>query len=298
MGSDYTMNARGREILDCLQTVARERERRSRDPALAAAVHAIKVYQHTRFTHTYADLLQQPRYASAARFFLEELYGPKDFGQRDAQFARIVPGLVRLFPDELVETVRSLARLHALSERLDTAMGAALPNDGPSVTSLAYGRAWRTVGTPADRERQIALMMEVGAALDRYTRNPLLRHSLRMMRKPAQVAGVGVLQTFLERGFDTFRDLRGAGDFLSTIASRERDLAARLFSGDLSADLAPSDGGGGGNTKPTLSRVQENGATPTVAQSAEGGGTPEPSCGLPVRHESIAAADDGRLPPL
>ena len=31
------------------------------------------------------------RYAGAARFFLDELYGPGDFSQRDAQFARVVP---------------------------------------------------------------------------------------------------------------------------------------------------------------------------------------------------------------
>ena len=46
---------------------------------------------------------------------LDELYGPQDFSDRDAQFARVVPALVRLFPQELVETVAVLARLHALS---------------------------------------------------------------------------------------------------------------------------------------------------------------------------------------
>lgn len=225
------MNAQGIEILDCLQAVGAERDRRSRDAALAAAVQAVKTYQHARFTRTYADLLDSPRYVGAARFFLDELYGPKDFGPRDRQFARIVPGLVKLFPNELVETVRTLARLHALSERLDTGMGIALL--GCTTVELAgYARAWRSASTPPERERQIALMLEVGFALDRYTRNPLLRHSLRMMRGPAQVAGVGILQAFLERGFETFRQLRGASDFLQTIATRERTLAAQLFAAE------------------------------------------------------------------
>jgi hypothetical protein len=39
------------------------------------------------------------------------------------------------------------------------------------------------------------------------------------------------LQGFLERGFDTFREMRGAREFLDTVASRERQLAARLFAG-------------------------------------------------------------------
>jgi len=38
------------------------------------------------------------------------------------------------------------------------------------------------------------------------------------------------LQRFLETGFDTFREMRGAEFFLQTIAGRERSLAAQLFS--------------------------------------------------------------------
>jgi hypothetical protein len=94
------------------------------------------------------------------------------------------------------------------------------------------------------RERQIALMLAVGSALDRYTRNPLLRHSLRLMRGPAHAMGLGTLQEFLESGFDTFRDMRGAAFFLDTVATRERDLAARLFGGgdvaEMTADAAAS----------------------------------------------------------
>jgi hypothetical protein len=51
------------------------------------------------------------------------------------------------------------------------------------------------------------------------------------MRGPATAAGLAALQGFLERGFDTFRDMRGADHFLATIASRERSLAAHLYAG-------------------------------------------------------------------
>ncbi len=223
------MNEQGQHILQRLQDVAAERARRSADRTLADRVSAVKHYQHGRFQRTYADLLGSARYGRAALFFLEDLYGPGDFAQRDDQFARIVPGLVRLFPREIIDTVVSLGDLHALSERLDTAMSEAI---GSAVLDDAsYAHAWREVGQPEARERQIALMLAVGEALDRYTRNPLLRHSLRLMRAPARAAGVGVLQSFLETGFDTFREMRGAGEFLDTVATRERALAARLFAG-------------------------------------------------------------------
>jgi hypothetical protein len=230
------MNADGLAILEHLQVVAAERAARKLDPALGQRVTAIKAYQHSRFERTYADLLRQPRYTAAARFFLEELYGPHDFTRRDAQFARVVPGLVRMFPRELVGTVRTLGELHALSEQLDTTMARKV--DALPIGPVTYTAAWKTASPEADRYRQIDLMLAVARALDRYTHNPLLRHSLRLMRGPARLAGLGELQTFLELGFDTFRGMRGADEFLATITARERNLAAVLF-GDDSVAKAP-----------------------------------------------------------
>ena len=97
-------------------------------------------------------------------------------------------------------------------------------------TAASYVAAWRRTGRPASRQRQIDLMLEVGHALDVYTRRPLLRHSLHLMRVPARAAGLSALQAFLESGFDTFRAMHGADEFLAQIAQRERALAAKLCS--------------------------------------------------------------------
>lgn len=223
------MNTPADEILQCLNAVASERAVRNADPALAAQTEAVKRFQHARFGATYAEMMVDERYARATRFFLEDLYGPGDFTQRDDQFARIVPGLVRLFPSEIVNTVAAVAQLHALSERLDSAMARALPS--AAIDGAHYSAAWRQVGDAEARDRQITLLVSVGAALDRHTRNRFLRHTLRLMRGPAKAAGMGELQQFLERGFDTFKDMRGATDFLQTVAERERALAAFLFGG-------------------------------------------------------------------
>ena len=73
-------------------------------------------------------------------------------------------------------------------------------------------------------------MLSIGRALDRYTRVPMLAASLRMMRGPANAAGLGSLQQFLETGFDTFKAMRGAEEFLATVGMRERELIGSLFS--------------------------------------------------------------------
>ena len=222
-------------ILEQLSAVDAERQRRRGAPELALRVGAIKHYQQQRFTHTYADLLGSTRYGAAARFFLDELYGPRDFSERDAQFARVVPAMVRLFPQEIIDVVGTLAQLHALSERLDSAMAANLPHR--EVNAQVYTTAWQASGEPAQREQQIALTLEVGASLDRLVRQPLLRHSLRLMRAPARAAGLADLQRFLENGFDTFRAMRGAAEFLGNVAQRERALVGALYQAD-AADLA------------------------------------------------------------
>ena len=100
-----------------------------------------------------------------------------------------------------------------------------------AMSAEVYALAWRTVGQPAQRERQIGLLLDVGAALDRHTGSRVLRASLQMMRGPARAAGLSALQAFLESGFDAFGAMRGAAEFLQHIADRERALAAALFAG-------------------------------------------------------------------
>lgn len=226
------MNAEGLQILEYLERVSDERRRRAGSSELSESVTALKSFQHRRFAHTYADLLASPAYRSAAKFFLDELYGPADFSQRDQQFERIVPSLTRLFPAELIGTVAALAELHALSEHLDSQMGLALVR--VPITPESYGSAWRAVGCPDRRERQIQLTALVGRALERYTRRRLLRATLHAMRRPASLAGLGALQRFLEAGFDTFNEIENSGWFLDQVERRERTLARQLFNSDIS----------------------------------------------------------------
>lgn len=214
-------------ILQHLNAVEAERAQRFSEAGLDAKVRTIKEYQQRRFCHTYADLLGSRRYGPAARFFLDELYGPGDYTQRDTQFARVVPTMVRLFPQEIINTVASLAELHALSERLDTAMGRNLME--PVLDAGAYVRAWQATGGLSERTRQIDLTLGVAGSLDRLTQRPLIRGSLRLMRGPAHAAGLGELQQFLESGFDTFKAMKGASEFVALVESRERALADALF---------------------------------------------------------------------
>ncbi|MGZ8258925.1 MAG: FFLEELY motif protein [Caldimonas sp.] len=217
-------------IVASLEAVAAERRQRTGVAGLEAKVVALKAFQQRRFSRTYADLLASERYGAAARFFLDEMYGPDDYTRRDAQFARLISGLVRLFPEDLVDTVADVAALHALSETLDTAMAKQLA--GADVTPVDYVRSWQAVGRADQRRQQIVLTLDLATRLDRFTRKPMLRHALHLMRRPARAAGVLELQQFLETGFDAFRAMKGAGEFIDLVRSREEAFAAALFAAD------------------------------------------------------------------
>lgn len=231
------------KIRDAVGQVSQLRRDASGNPALGAAVAAVKRLQSHRFAGTYADLLGDGPYRAAAQFFLHELYGDTDYSERDAQFSRIAGALQRLFPRQVMATAVSLAQLHALTERLDHAMGgawqdSAAPDNG-SAQAARYASAWRTVARRADRRAQLAMVLEIGGELQRLTRAPGLRLMLKMMRGPAVAAGMGALQRFLESGFDTFaamaRQPGGADGFMALIEERESALIDLLFDTDFVA---------------------------------------------------------------
>lgn len=210
--------------LDQVETL---RQQRQADPALAARVHALKAFQSERFRDTYADLLGSDRYGPPARFFMTDLYGPTEFAARDAQFARVAPSLMRMFPSLMQDLMADLSTLHGLSERLDTAMAQQLT--APEVDVASYLAAWHRCGERESRFRQIELTLALGHALEDLTRHRWLRNTLRLMRGPARAANLGDLQQVLEAGFDAFSHMRGASDFLATIERRETALMQALF---------------------------------------------------------------------
>lgn len=188
----------------------------------------VKAWQSKRLARTYADIHAQARYREATTFFLDDLYGPKDFSGRDAAMLRIYPAMVRILPPGAVETAALAIEVDALSESLDRRLAAAL-TAGP-LDEARYAAAYRKGATPAERSRQIDLIVAVGERLDRLVQKPLVFETLKLMRVPARIAGLEDLQGFLERGFASFRAMGGAGDFLATIAERERAISNALFS--------------------------------------------------------------------
>lgn len=197
---------------------------------------ALRRWQAERLAFTHADLLESARYRAATRFFLDEIYGVKDFSQRDAELTRVIPTMTRFLPAAALGTIADAVELDALSERLDLATARRLAADpvirGQPIDDDAYARAFREAGSPTDRERQVELVEHVGRALDRLVRHPLLGGLLGAMEGPARLAGLAAMHEFLASGFRAFKAMQGADLFLRTVVARETALMRRIWAGE------------------------------------------------------------------
>jgi hypothetical protein len=215
-------------------------QERAASTALAAALDRVAQWQARRLNATYSDLAADPRYADAIAFFQSELYGPGDFSQRDADLARVVPIMIRVLPEAVVETVAMAMELSTLSHELDHALVGKLDASKPFTVS-EYCDAYRACDNRAERARQIELIVQTGRALDRYVRQPMLRPLLSIMRHPARAAGLSSLQKFLEGGFASFAGIRDADAFLEAIHTRETALMEAIVAGDRAPFPDPAD---------------------------------------------------------
>lgn len=232
MGTRASKHEAGRILAGYLEDARRLRAARKKASQAKDWIR-LKAWQSERLARTHADLLANERYRPATEFFLSELYGTRDFAPRDEEVARVLPLMTNMLPARALVTLGDAVRMDALSESLDDDMVAALraANCADNITDGSYAEAYRICGRKADRELQIALVDEIGRALEKLTRLPMLYSTLKLMRKPAELAGLGTLQTFLRHGFEAFRHMGPAGEFLDTVTERETRLMEALFAG-------------------------------------------------------------------
>lgn len=211
------------------QTMAELVVARRADPEFIEAKKALRQFQNRRFARTYADLARDPRYQDAIAFFLHELYGDADMTARDADVVRVLPVMTKMLPAVALQTIRDALAFEALSERLDSDLARFLGNT--PLDEATYAAAFVSCGRRELRQLQMRYVGEIGRALDRMTRWPMIRTSLKVMRAPARAAGLQTLQEFLESGYNAFANMRGADEFVATITRREAEIVERLFAG-------------------------------------------------------------------
>jgi len=228
-----TAPGQGESLMQLLERRRALEARSQQTPALTARWRALRTWQAARLARTYAALRQDPRFAAAVEFFLNDLYGPQDFARRDRELARALSPLQRALPAGLRAVLAKAIELDVLTAELDQDMVARLPEG--RVTETSYATAYRAVGRPAARQRQIDLTVGIGADLERLVRRRWIGLALRAAHVPARAAGLAVLHSFLERGFSAFRRMGSAEPLLRAIREQETRFRDALLRSELHA---------------------------------------------------------------
>ena len=195
----------------------------------------LRRWQAERLRRSFDHFLRDAGRRPAAEFFLEDVYGDHDFTRRDADIARVLPMMRRLLPKKLLATVADAIELGVLTQELDLEMAQVLEASAPrrrKLDAALYAEAYRVVGGPVRRKRQVALIGRVGRGFGQALRMRGVAALLAFSRGPARLAGLGELQGFLERGYAAFESLGDAEAFVSEIERDEGEVSRKLFAGD------------------------------------------------------------------
>ena len=201
------------------------------DPQLAL----LRAWQSDRLARTYADLLADKRYGPACRFFLSDIYAPRDFSQRNHDIERIYAYLSRVVPAPMLQLPTDTIKLNELTDRLDYDLLLALVDKlgvTDTITPQLYAKGYRVCDNYAERKYQIDLTTQLLKEVAEGTRLAVVGVAMKVVRGPAERAGWGELYGFLERAYAAFKQMRDAKTFVRTIQEREMRLLDRIFAGD------------------------------------------------------------------
>jgi hypothetical protein len=191
---------------------------------------ALQAFQSHRLRRDHADLAAEPQYHKIAEFFFEEIYGPRDFSQRDEQ-ARRLHVLVGMAPGVVIRDVEQVLELLDLTNRLDESVVEQLHAIGAphDFDEALYEHAYRLADNYDDRRRQIQLVRDALYNVYKLSRRPLLDAVLHRTRGIAHAAGMADIHRFLLTGYEAIKPVRDIHRFIETICVREESRLDRIY---------------------------------------------------------------------
>ena len=218
------------KIISHLEQTASLRERIENQQKLSQ-LHAVQQFQCERLLASHHQMVENRKFRPAIEFFIEELYGPKDFSQRDRDIARVAPKMANLLPEKALTSLETALHLNALSLELDWQI--VEQSNGEVITRDSYARAYRQCDNREAREAQLTFIGQLGDDLADVTRIKGISTLLTLSKHPAKVAGVASLHAFLHRGFKAFKKLGDVDAFIKPVLAEEFRIMDMLFDGEI-----------------------------------------------------------------
>jgi hypothetical protein len=197
---------------------------------LMTTIRTVQTWQCKRLLASHQHMYQQKRFKPAVEFFINELYGPTDFSQRDQDIARVVPKMSTFLPQKALQSLASALYLNTLSFELDFDLAKQLLNT--EINRDSYAKAYVSCDNLANRQQQIDYIRTLGNDLADVVKMKGISSLLFISRKPAKMAGVLALHEFLEKGFKSFKNLGKVEDFITPVVNKEHEIMQQLANPD------------------------------------------------------------------
>lgn len=201
------------------------------DPEVLQRYERFVTWQLEYMLPFYEDLRTTADRAAAVDFFVSDLTGI-NISVRDQEFAKVVPVMSRMLPAKALNVVATAMQLNARVLGINLSICRELYAEiafDTKITPASYCSACRRASRLEECLELVHLTAEIGRSLDDVIRIPMMGLMLRAMRTPARLAGIGVLQIFLETGYKTFNALEDVDRFLDDMTVRMTEVFTRIF---------------------------------------------------------------------
>jgi len=191
---------------------------------------ALQTFQSQRLHRDLADLAAESQYQQIARFFFEEMYGPRDFSARDEQ-AQWAHKFVHRTPGVTIHDLEPVLELLELTNKLDDEIANRLIELGAPLDfdEALYEHAYRLADNYTARVTQIDLAIVALGNVHRLGRKRLLGVALQSTHALAHAVGMGDIHRFLRLGYQAIQPVHDITRFLNTIETREKARLDRIY---------------------------------------------------------------------
>lgn len=191
---------------------------------------ALQIFQSNRLRRDYNDLAQIPQYEPVGEFFFTEMYGPRDFSDRDAG-ARRIQHFLHMLPGVKLRDVEQVLDLLDLTNRLDDHLAKLMLHEqtGLDFDEPTYEHCYRQADNYDARRHQLDLVKASTYTVFRLSRSQLLGVGLHRSHLLARLAGIEAAHSFLVKGYDALRGVDDISLFADTIHVRELARLSRIF---------------------------------------------------------------------
>lgn len=199
------------------------------EASFTAQLQRLQRWQIQRLLATHRPALNTPAAEAAAHFLFHQVYGGAHLYAVAEDIRRATNKAMALLPQAVMHTAAVTLEAAVLTQQLDEALCINLPLSKEPLQVNDYAIAYRATCTAEQRQRQLALIEEATALIDRYVRKPLLLASFRMLRRPAYAARLMNLYDFLDQGFQALSGLPSVSPLIVQLTNEEHRISQRLF---------------------------------------------------------------------